>query len=82
YLRSIDAWDDTLVVFTSDHGEQLGDHWLFGKYGYFDQAFHIPLIVRDPRPGADAGRGRRVDRFTENVDVMPTILDLLGADVP
>ena len=41
--------DDTLVVFTSDHGELLGDHWLVQKIGWFDTAFHVPLIIRDPR---------------------------------
>jgi arylsulfatase A-like enzyme len=73
---------ETLVVFTCDHGEMLGDHWLWGKDGFFDQAFHIPLVIRDPRPEADEGRGRVVDAFTEAVDVMPTILDWLGREVP
>ncbi|GMQ76452.1 MAG: alkaline phosphatase family protein [Gammaproteobacteria bacterium] len=82
HLRASGSYDDTLVVFTSDHGEQLGDHWQFAKYTYFDQSFHIPLIVRDPRPPADATRGRQVDAFTENVDIMPTILDCLGLDLP
>jgi len=82
YLRASGAYDDTLVVFTSDHGEQLGDHWQFAKYAYFDQSFHIPLIVRDPRAQADAARGRQVEAFSENVDVMPTILDCLDLDIP
>jgi arylsulfatase A-like enzyme len=42
----------------------------------------VPLLVRDPDPGADAGRGRIVDAFTENVDVMPTILEWLGVETP
>jgi len=74
--------DDTLVVFTSDHGEMLGDHWLIQKLGWFDEAYHVPLIVRDPRSAADASRGTTVGSFTEHVDLMPTILDLLGADPP
>ena len=74
--------DSTLIVFTTDHGEQLGDHWLFAKYGYYEQSFHIPLIVSDPRPAAEAGRGVLVEAFTENVDVMPTILDWLGLEHP
>ena len=49
--------DDTLVVFTSDHGELLGDHWLVQKIGWFDTAYHVPLIVRDPRSAFDATRG-------------------------
>ena len=70
----------TLVIFTSDHGEELGDHWLIGKGGYFDGSYHIPLIVRDPRPGAV--RGSRVACFTENVDIMPTLLEAIGGPVP
>ncbi len=82
HLKSTGEYERTLIVFGSDHGEQLGDHWLFAKYGYFDQSFRIPLILRDPRRSADGGRGRVVSAFTENIDVMPTILDWLGGRVP
>ncbi len=81
-LRASGADARTLVVFTSDHGEHLGDHWQFSKFCYFDQGFHIPLIIRDPRPCAATGQSRRVSAFTEAVDVMPTILDALGAETP
>ena len=81
FLQDTDCYDNTLIVFTSDHGEMLGDHWQLEKYSYFDQTFHVPLIVRDPRPEA-AQRGRVIDAFTESVDVMPTIVDWLGLDVP
>jgi arylsulfatase A-like enzyme len=81
-LKETGEYDRTLIVFTSDHGEMLGEHWLFGKEGYFDQAYHIPMIVRDPRRAADGARGSVVENFTEAVDVMPTILDCLGRDVP
>lgn len=80
FLEESGLAERTLVVFTSDHGEEIGDHWLMGKGGYFDGSYHIPLIVRDPRLGA--ARGRRVRRFTENVDIMPTILAALGAPIP
>jgi arylsulfatase A-like enzyme len=82
FLAERGRLDDTLVIFTSDHGEQMGDHWLLGKCGYFDQSFHIPMIIRDPRSAADGARGRVVDAFTENVDVMPTLLDWLGSEIP
>lgn len=82
FLKATGQWDDTLIVFTSDHGEQLGDHHLFGKAGYFDQSAHIPLILRDPRATADAGRGREVEQLTESVDILPTILGWLGLPVP
>ena len=72
---------DTLVVLTSDHGDQLGDHWLMEKLGYWDASYHVPLIVRDPRVPIDR-RGGRVAAFTEHVDVMPTMLDWMGIDIP
>ena len=63
-LKSFGDYENTLIVFTSDHGELLGDHWQFAKYAYFKQTFHIPLIVRDPGAEADAGRGTAVEAFT------------------
>ncbi|MDO8288965.1 MAG: alkaline phosphatase family protein [Parvibaculum sp.] len=82
YLKASGRWDRTLIIFTSDHGEQMGDHWLLGKCGYFDGSYHIPLIIRDPRKSADATRGTTVTRFSENIDVMPTMLDYLGLAIP
>jgi arylsulfatase A-like enzyme len=81
-LKASGQYDDTLIVFTADHGEMLGEHWMYGKETFHDGAFHIPLIVRDPRATADATRGTRVSLFTEAVDVTPTVLDWLGAAVP
>ena len=79
-LRRLDQWDDTVIVITSDHGEMLGDHGLKEKLGYWEQSYAIPCIVRDPRhPEA---HGAVVDRFTENVDLMPTICEAIGAPVP
>ena len=82
HLESTGEYERTLIVFASDHGEQLGDHWMLAKYGYFDQTFHTPLILRDPLPAADGERGGVISAFTENIDVMPTILDWLGRKVP
>lgn len=78
-MKELGLWDNTLVIFTSDHGEQMGDHWLMGKGGYFDQSYHVPMIIRDPRAAADSTRGTRIDRFTEHVDVAPTMLAAIGA---
>lgn len=82
HLDATGAADHTIVVMTSDHGEMLGDHFLMHKLGWFDASFHVPLIVRDPRAESDSHRGDVIDDFTEHVDVMPTLLDLLGAEVP
>jgi arylsulfatase A-like enzyme len=80
YLREVGRYDDTIIVFGSDHGEMLGDHYMFGKHGYFDQSYSIPLIVR--APDLDAAQGDIVRCFTENVDVTPTLLDLIGLEPP
>lgn len=82
YLKQTGQWDNTLVILTSDHGEQLGDHHLLGKLGYFDQSFHIPMIVRDPSESANLTRGKIVRHFTETVDTMPTILEWMGLPIP
>jgi arylsulfatase A-like enzyme len=75
-LRAAGAWDDTILVLTSDHAEMMGDHFMLGKGGFFDGSYHVPLILRDPRRAGTAGTV--VDRFTEAVDILPTLLDLLG----
>ena len=73
-------WDDTFILVTADHGEQLGDHGLLGKGGFFEQSYHVLGIARDPRPGA--ARGVVVEAFTENVDVLPTLCEAMGVAVP
>jgi arylsulfatase A-like enzyme len=79
-LRDRDEWDSTVVVVTSDHGEQLGDQGLIQKLGWFSSSYHIVGIWRDPsRP---AGHGTVVDEFTENVDIMPTLCEAMGVAVP
>ena len=81
-VRSIEdrgEWDDTLVVITSDHGEQLGDHGLIEKLGFFPQSYHIIGLWRDPRaPHA----GSTIGQFSENIDLLPTLCDALGVDQP
>jgi arylsulfatase A-like enzyme len=82
HLKSTGEYDQTLIIFTCDHAEMGGDHYTWGKETYFEQSFHIPLIIRDPRKSADSARGHHVDKFTESVDIVPTILDWLGRDIP
>jgi arylsulfatase A-like enzyme len=81
-LKASGEYDRTLIVVTSDHGEMLGEHYMWSKEMYFDQAFRVPLVIRDPRPEADAARGRHVSEFTEAIDVSPTIIDWIGGEVP
>ena len=62
-VKQSGAWDDTIVILTSDHAEMMGDHLMLGKGGFFDGSYHIPLIIRDPRLKQPGGtQGRRVHR--------------------
>ncbi|TIN82585.1 MAG: phosphonate monoester hydrolase, partial [Mesorhizobium sp.] len=67
-VKATGAWDDTIIVLTSDHAEMMGDHFMLGKGGYFDGSYHIPLIIRDPRQGKATGGS--VDSFTEANDIL------------
>jgi arylsulfatase A-like enzyme len=74
--------NDTLVIFTADHGDYLGDHWLGEKELFHDTVQKVPFIVADPRPAAHCTRGTVDTRFVEAVDVAPTILQALDVAVP
>ncbi|MIL09566.1 phosphonate monoester hydrolase, partial [Salmonella enterica subsp. enterica] len=56
-LRTAGDWDNTIIVLTSDHAEMMGDHFMLGKGGFFEQSYHLPLVIRDPR---QKRAGRRV----------------------
>ncbi len=68
---------NTLVIFTSDHGELLGENNLWGKLGWWDSAYRIPLIFNHKDIKAN-----KINNFTESVDLAPTILDWLNIDIP
>ena len=71
----------TLIAFTSDHGDYLGDHWLGEKDLFHDCSARVPMIVCDPSPRADATRGTTDDRFVESVDLLPTFVEFAGGEV-
>jgi arylsulfatase A-like enzyme len=77
-LARLGRWDDTLIVFTADHGDFLGDHWLGEKEMFYDTVQRVPMIVYDPSPLADTTRGTAEARFTSGIDVVPTALEALG----
>jgi arylsulfatase A-like enzyme len=79
-MRTNGTWDKTLIIITADHAEQMGDRGLMGKLAFFPESYHIPGIVRDPRHPDTFGTV--VDAITENVDIMPTILEALDLPVP
>jgi arylsulfatase A-like enzyme len=75
-IKARGEWDNTLVVFTSDHAEMMGDHFALGKGGYFDESQHIPLVIRHPQNSG----GKTVTGFTEAVDIFPTLLEAMGVE--
>ncbi|MBU2645151.1 alkaline phosphatase family protein [bacterium] len=81
-LKDTGQYKNTLIVFLSDHGAQLGDHHLMMPEGYFDQSFHIPLIIRLPDSYPHRCSGISIDEFTENVDLLPTLMDLFESPIP
>lgn len=73
---------DTVIVFTSDHGDYLGDHWLGEKELFHDASVRIPLIIVDPSRAADATRGMVRGELVESIDLLPTFVELAGGTVP
>jgi arylsulfatase A-like enzyme len=70
--------DNTIIVISSDHGDQMLEHGLFGKNVFFEDSVHIPLLVSWPdhiRPGI-------YSELIETIDVLPTLLELCGLPVP
>ena len=80
HLRTRGLLDRTIIVVVGDHGESLGDHGE-GTHGFFiyESATHVPLLIRAPFTRTS---GRRVRSVVRTVDLMPTILDLLGEPPP
>lgn len=78
-LKKSGHWNDTVVIFTSDHGYHLGDHFLWGKVTLFDIGAKVPFIIRAPgltNPGTTS------QAMVELVDVFPTLIDLAGLPAP
>ncbi len=70
--------DSTLIIFCSDHGDYLGDHWLGEKEFFHEPSVRTPLIIVDPDERADSTRGTRCQALAESVDIVPTLLDVYG----
>src|SRR5213079_1590691 len=82
FLESRGLLDSTMIVFTSDHGDYLGDHWMGEKDLFHEQSAKIPLIVIDPSRKADATRGTESDALVEAIDLAPTFIEYFGGKVP
>jgi arylsulfatase A-like enzyme len=82
FMEDRGLMENTMIVFTSDHGDYLGDHWLGDKDFFHAPSVKIPLIIADPDPACDASRGTVNDDLVESIDLLPTFVDYFGGDVP
>jgi arylsulfatase A-like enzyme len=73
-LERCDLTGNTIIVHTSDHGDSLGAHHLFGKETMFEEATRVPLLVRLP----GQTRVKTIQQPISHIDFVPTLLDLLG----
>lgn len=75
YLKSNDLYDNTTIVFTSDHGDMAGMHRCFEKDNMFDEIIKIPMLIK---PASTSGKNfpKRIDTPCESVDVLPTLLSI------
>lgn len=79
WLEEEGKTDETMIVFTSDHGDYMGDHWLGEKELFHDCSARVPLIIYDPRPEADSTRGTACDALVEAIDLVPTFMEATDA---
>ena len=78
-LRKSGAYEDTLIVFTSDHGDMMGSHRFVTKDTQYEEAVRVPLIMKVPGLKKN---GSTVSSPVSQVDLVPTLLDFLGKDIP
>lgn len=77
YLKELDLYDESLIVITSDHGEEFLEHGLFLHHQNFEEVARVPLLVKLP---GGRGGGRRVPGLVTTLEVMPTVLELVGIE--
>jgi arylsulfatase A-like enzyme len=82
FMEQKDLMKSTMIVFTSDHGEYFGDHWMGDKDFFHDPAVKVPLIIADPDPSCDNTRGSVQNAPVEAIDLVPTFIEYAGGAVP
>lgn len=78
-LDKMDLVDNSLIVITADHGENLGEHHHVTHHPPYEAGLHIPLMFHFP---GDYGAGINIDELVELTDVMPTLLDIFDMEIP
>ena len=74
-------YSNTIVIYTTDHGEMLGDHYMWRKSLPYEASARIPLMIRIPE-SMGLEKGQVINKNACLTDIMPTILDMLGMDIP
>jgi uncharacterized sulfatase len=74
-MDRLNLWEDTIVIFISDHGWLLGEHGCWQKMHLFEESARVPMIIAAPNSKAP---GKSCDRVAELIDIYPTVADLCG----
>jgi arylsulfatase A-like enzyme len=81
HMKNNRQFDNTMIVFTSDHGDYLGDHWLGEKDLFHEPSARVPMIVLDPDQEATGTRGSACSRMVEAIDLLPTLVEFAGGEI-
>jgi len=81
-LREENIFDDTLVMFTSDHGDMLGNHGLYAKGLFYENSCNIPMILLPPANNKEIKTNTVDDRLVVQADIFPTIADICDIPTP
>ncbi|MCF8716236.1 sulfatase-like hydrolase/transferase [Joostella atrarenae] len=80
-LKEVGVAENTIIIFTSDHGLFMGENGIGGKALCYEKTTHVPLIVLDPRL-PKTFKGRKIDALVQTIDIAPTILSMAGIKKP
>ena len=83
-MREMGLLDNTWIIFTSDHGDMMGDHHMGAKSMFFEGSAHIPMLIRPPQAAWEINplAGEKCDALVNLTDVLPTILSAAGISLP
>lgn len=81
-MRDFGVINNTIVLFTSDHGDMMGDHQMFRKGLPYEGSAHVPLILKDPTGKLNLNSGSTVDAPVDLMDIMPTLLEAAEIPIP
>ena len=81
-LQDLNLFNDTLILYTSDHGEYLGDHHAGAKSFFHEPSAHVPMVLRLPKPWADRRHGTTCASVVTLADVLPTLVSAAGGAPP